>query len=214
MFLPWLTLHRNKKETLTQNYRRLGLVTKLGKPTGGSEPRRKSAPPTKHVDDHPFTVPNAANAAGAAREVLVERGPDGQIVRVLDGARANPLGDALNELDTDSESDGGGGGEAAGKDSLADQHWESWGGIRDDERPGGEEEAERPAVIRELERRAAYPAPKKTWTPSEREAEWLERLVARHGEDTEAMAWDRRLNPMQQTAKDIARRLRRWRETQ
>jgi nucleolar protein 16 len=43
---------------------------------------------------------------------------------------------------------------------------------------------------------------------SEREVEWLRRLAERHGDDTGAMARDIKLNPMQQTAADIKRRLK------
>lgn len=63
-------------------------------------------------------------------------------------------------------------------------------------------------VVRSLVEQARNPAPKKVRHLSEREAEWLGKLVAKHGEDTRAMARDARLNPMQQTAADIARRLK------
>ena len=45
---------------------------------------------------------------------------------------------------------------------------------------------------------------------SGREAEWIESLVTKHGIDTEAMFRDRKLNPMQQSQGDIARRVKKW----
>lgn len=46
---------------------------------------------------------------------------------------------------------------------------------------------------------------------SKREVEWIAKLVEKYGDNTGAMARDRRLNPMQQTEADIARRVRQWR---
>jgi nucleolar protein 16 len=45
---------------------------------------------------------------------------------------------------------------------------------------------------------------------SKREEEWIERLVERHGDDVRTMARDKRLNPMQQSEGDLARRVRLW----
>lgn len=66
--------------------------------------------------------------------------------------------------------------------------------------------------MKQLEDEANRPVEKKPRTASSREAEWLQLLVDRHGDDTAAMARDRKLNPMQQTAADIARRIRKWKK--
>ena len=66
-------------------------------------------------------------------------------------------------------------------------------------------------IVRELEEMASRPEIKRPRHVSEREAEWLGRLIEKHGDDTGAMARDLRLNPMQQTARDIARRIRKMR---
>ncbi len=126
-----------------------------------------------------------------AAEVRVERDEDGKIVRVISTGRkrANPLNDPLAELDTDS-----------GAESAEDDDAEEWGGF----------EGEQNEVVRQLEDEAGRPVEKKPRTASTREVEWLQRLVDRHGDDTAAMARDGKLNPMQQTAADIARRLRKW----
>ncbi|KAI1340969.1 ribosome biogenesis protein Nop16 [Xylariaceae sp. FL0016] len=196
----------NKNETTTQNYRRLGLVSRLRAPTGGVEPHLKSTstspataakPSTSTKPADPFTITPTSNAV--VTEARVERDPaTGKILRILSttGARrrANPLNDPLAELDSDSES---------GADANADA--EEWDGFED-----GSEDGDDNAIFRQLEAEANRPVEKKPRTQSTREAEWLERLVARHGGDTRAMARDRRLNPMQQTEADIQRRLRKW----
>lgn len=110
-------------------------------------------------------------------------------MRILGRTSSNPLNDPLNELDSDSE--------AEDRDG---QEYEEWGGIRE---TGGETE-----VVKSLMEEARCPAEKKPRHQSEREREWLGRLVAKYGDDTAAMARDRKLNPMQQTAADIARRIK------
>lgn len=185
---------RNKNETMSQNYRRLGLVAKLGKATGGTEahPHDKKGP--RGTDD-PLAIKNATskNGASVVKHVAVERDAEGRIIRVLGGAR-NPLRDPLNDLDSDSDEEGDG-----------EDDGEEWGGIGDD---GGDEA---PKVVDLLEREARRPVEKHVRHQSEREREWLQRLVDRHGDDTAAMARDARLNPMQQTKADIARRLKVYR---
>ncbi|KAI0537805.1 ribosome biogenesis protein Nop16 [Xylaria digitata] len=180
----------NKKETTMQNYRRLGLVSRLRAPTGGVEPKlRSSTASSSKPKKDPFAIHGAKNAGAA--EVQVERDEDGKIVRVISTQRkrANPLNDPLAELDTDSEAEfGHDGGNNA----------EEWGGF----------EEEQNEIVRQLEGEANRPVEKKPRTASTREAEWLQSLIDRHGDDTAAMARDRKLNPMQQTAADIARRIR------
>ncbi|ETS80231.1 hypothetical protein PFICI_07760 [Pestalotiopsis fici W106-1] len=191
----------NKDETQTQNYRRLGLVSRLQRPTGGAEPDYKNAgqgkKPSQQPVDH-FSIQGtgvsggAGGSNGVVTEVRVERDANGKIVRILGSAdgkrrRDNPLNDPLNELDTDSEAE----------DEFPDDG-ETWGGIEDT----------RTEVVRQLEEEASRPREKKPRTQSQREREWLQSLVEAHGTDTKAMARDRKLNPMQQTAADIARRLR------
>ena len=69
---------------------------------------------------------------------------------------------------------------------------------------------EKNEIIRKLEEQAASGAEKKDRLQSEREREWIERLIGKHGEDLGKMARDRRLNPMQQTEADIKRRIGKW----
>ncbi|KAL7915138.1 ribosome biogenesis protein Nop16 [Trichoderma velutinum] len=179
----------DKKETLAQNYRRLGLLARLKTPTGGTEKKLASASSSDAVVSNPSSNHFAITAAekGVLSEAKVERDAQGNIVRVL-GRKANPLNDPLNEIESSGEEDNG------------DDH-EEWGGINDD----GVGTTD---VVKSLIAEAKNPAPAKARYLSEREKEWLEKLVAKYGDDTRAMARDPKLNPMQQTAADIAKRLK------
>lgn len=105
---------------------------------------------------------------------------------------ANPLNDPLNELDDDE----------------ADE-WDGFAMVPEH----GEEEQVNP-VIRELEEAAKNGERKAPRKQSQREEEWLERLVARYGDDYGRMARDRKLNPMQQTEADIKKRVKKWQSSQ
>ncbi|KAK1972828.1 ribosome biogenesis protein Nop16 [Colletotrichum sublineola] len=182
----------NKKETLTQNYRRLGLTARLKAPTGGVEKKlsqlESSAKTVGSKPRDPFAI--ASTEEAVFEEARVERDADGKIVKIHYGSdrRSNPLNDPLNALESDAEDD--------------EREKEGWGGINDND------DESRPEVIRLLEKEAAQPTVKKPRHMSQQEREWLERLVARHGDDVAAMARDRKLNPMQQTQGDIARRIK------
>jgi nucleolar protein 16 len=104
----------------------------------------------------------------------------------------NPLNDPLND--------------------IIDDDAEEWNGFAmvPEQREG---EQENP-VIRQLEEAARNGAKKAPRKQSQREEEWLERLVSRYGEDFAKMARDRKLNPMQQTESDIAKRVRKWKASQ
>ncbi|KAF5599803.1 NOP16 [Fusarium pseudoanthophilum] len=171
----------NKKETLSQNYRRLGLVARLKAPTGGTE-KKLGATTTRAYHNDPFSIATMENAI--VSEARVERDADGKIIRILGEAKPNPLNDPLNELDNDSDAEPA----------------EEWGGIEDD--------ADATDVVKTLIEQSKQPDLPKKRHQSTREREWLEKLVAKYGDDTAAMARDRKLNPMQQTAADIAKRIR------
>ena len=120
-------------------------------------------------------------------EARVERDPKtGKILRVLHSERkANPLNDRLNDIE--------------------DDEGEEFGGFDDNEK------GEKNEIVKKLEEQASMSAPKKERKQSEREREWIERLVGRWGEEYGKMARDKRLNPMQQTEGDIRRRIEKWR---
>ncbi|KAG6033165.1 hypothetical protein E4U41_006980 [Claviceps citrina] len=211
----------NKNETLSQNYRRLGLLARLKAPTGGTEKKLSTsggggsttatttATTTHRISKNdPFAITSVGKAV--VSEAKVERDADGKIVRILSTSsrgKANPLNDRLAALESDSDSGsdfdsgdrhghGHGHGHAGGE----------WGGIA--EREAAEEDGTTTEIVKSLIEESNHPAPRTKRYQSEAERGWLERLVRRHGDDTAAMARDMKLNPMQQTARDIARRIK------
>ncbi|KAL3417540.1 ribosome biogenesis protein Nop16 [Phlyctema vagabunda] len=193
---PIIAANWNQDETLTQNYRRLGLASRLNAATGGIEKLRTGKDTHSQTSTiNKLAIENAFPTTIAPAEARVERDPEtGKIVRVVhdqsSAARANPLNDPLN---TDSEDD-------------EEKGYEEFDGFE-----GEAESKDKNEIVRKLEELAAREAPKKERTQSEREREWIERLVAVHGDDYARMFRDRKLNPMQQTENDIRRRVSKWR---
>lgn len=172
---------------MTQNYRRLGLISRLKAPTGGVEKRIHQKTPKQ-----PLSIKPLEDAV--VTETRVERDASGRITRIIDPkSKNNPLNDPLNQFDSDEEDD-------------ETEKQEEWTGIEDEE---GDLD-EQTEIVRQLEEQARQVMEKRPRHHSDREQEWLERLVAKHGDDVAAMARDRKLNPMQQTEGDLARRIRRW----
>jgi nucleolar protein 16 len=192
---------------LSQNYRRLGLTARLNHATGGTEKTiallglNDSA--SSRADAAANSTADALNIVSKAKrpenipteEIEVERDPEtGAILRVTGTfeQKDNPLNDPLNDIE----------------DANEDAEWNGFAMVP--ERP---DEAQNP-VIRELEEAALNGAKKAPRGQSQREQEWVERLVSKYGEDYAKMARDRKLNPMQQTAADIKKRVTKWQKAQ
>jgi nucleolar protein 16 len=192
--------------TLTQNYRRLGLASRLNAPAGGVEKDRgiTASLGVKRAAD-PLHISRNGNPLTEIQpdEVRVERDPKtGNILRVVREGnddeeveiagrkrrQSNPLGDPLNEL-LDNE-----------------RH------AKLNQEPSGSK------FIQGLELRAAREAKsvkkRRPRQQSQREQEWVLRLVEKHDDNYLAMFRDRKLNPMQQTEGDLRRRIRIWNESQ
>ena len=206
-WIPPSNTRRNQKETLSQNYRRLGLTARLNHATGGTEKTIASLdlnnPSSSRADTASNSTANALNIVSSKphptsadlEEIEVERDPEtGAIVRIIggdndaDAINDNPLNDPLNELD--------------------DAEGEEWTGFA----MVPNESSDNP-VIRQLEAAARNGVRKAPRGQSQRETEWVERLVEKYGEDYDKMARDARLNPMQQTAADIRKRVKKWKST-
>ena len=69
-------------------------------------------------------------------------------------------------------------------------------------------------IVPELEEASRLEKKPKKRKQSQREAEWIQRLVERWGDDFEAMVRDRKLNTMQQSEGDLRRRVKIWRRNQ
>ena len=75
---------------------------------------------------------------------------------------------------------------------------------------GDEEVVFSGGIVPELEEQARYSRRKRPRTQSQREREWIERLVERWGDDWGSMVRDRKLNPNQQNEGDLKRRVAVW----
>ncbi|KAE8349420.1 ribosome biogenesis protein Nop16 [Aspergillus coremiiformis] len=195
----------DRELTLTQNYRRLGLVHRLNTPAGGSE-KRPTKDGVEAVTENSLHIKSSAQAATKnikLGETKVERDPEtGKIIRVIRPEdhdmievagrkvrRSNPLNDPLNDLSDDDMEDSESQKKASGN-----------------------------AIVKQLERQADQEGQavkaKKPRHLSQREVEWITRLIERHGDNITAMARDMKLNPMQQTEGDLRRRIRKFKESQ
>lgn len=193
-----ISVLRNQKETLSQNYRRLGLTARLNHATGGTEKTIKllglNDAKSSRADAAPGSTADVLNIVSQSQkpskmeidEVQVERDPEtGKILRVIGGPdekNDNPLNDPLNELD--------------------DDEWNGFAMVPPTP-------SDNP-VIRQLEEAARNGVRKEPRTQSEREQEWIQRLVAKYDHDYSRMVRDRKLNPMQQSEGDIKRRITKW----
>lgn len=182
------------------------MTTRLNAPTGGVEKKTAEAAAmttdSLHITSSSTTGGNGRQAKLQPEEVQVERDPEtGKIVRVIHNdqqdqevllfgrkrRRDNPLNDPLDDLP--------------------------------EPQPGA---TERPAAetqfIRQLEARVAQEEEalkhRKPRHQSQREQEWIQRLVEKYGDNIQAMVRDRKLNPFQQSEGDLRRRIRKWRESQ
>jgi nucleolar protein 16 len=193
---PGLTqIHRNQNETLTQNYRRLGLTSRLNSATGGIE-KLRAGYDSKTSTTSKLAISNAIPKTIAPTEAQVERDSEtGKIIRVIHAAsKPNPLNDPLNSNSEDEE--------------VVDDG-EEFEGF--DVRSGEKTEAN--PIVQQLEDMAARAPEEKPRKQSEREREWIERLVGKYGDEYKRMARDMKLNPMQQTEADIRKRVDKWRSS-
>lgn len=179
---------RDQSLTLSQNYRRLGLTSKLNAATGGTEKPSASSFDSTAPKKDAFSIKSKVPTTLIPTEARIERDPStGAILRVIHAeARGmeNPLNDPLNEMSD---------GEPLA--SLTDGSLQAQTGI-----------------VKELEEQASLEAKKKPRQQSKREGEWIANLVATYGDDYRRMVRDRKMNPMQQSEGDLKRRVRKWKE--
>lgn len=173
------------------------MLHKLNAPSGGEQ--------RLPGEEDPSAVSHSLHITGSGKtatqidvgEAKVERDPEtGKILRVIRDEdeievagrkrrRANPLNDPLNE--------------------LSDEEMEA-------------QQVSRAGVVPQLEHQADREdqavKSKKPRHLSQREEEWITRLVEKHGDDLAAMVRDRKLNPMQQSEGDLRRRINKWRKAQ
>ena len=179
-----IAAHWDKNLTLSQNYRRLGLTSKLNRPAGGVEPTTKSTEPNEANSNHgemrDLTIKSDHNSQRAIGSVKVIRDAEGKIISVVrDGEkqkRGNPLNDPLNELSEDEM-------------NIAN--------------PGVSR-----GIVPELEEASKMIQKKPPRKQSKREQEWIGRLIDTWNDDLAGMSRDRNLNPMQHSPGDLRKRIK------
>lgn len=197
---PLVAAHWDQSLTLRQNYKNLGLSSRLNSSTGGIEkPYKNRTTSAANAEREGLGV--ARNKRGTQLQpamVKVSRDERGAIIGIVRDAkkeahkrRNNPLNDPLNDLSSDSTDN-----DESGDEEIATQ----------------QSRTSKVGIISELEDSAKYEKRKGPRKQSQREREWIERLVGVHGEDYGAMVRDRRLNPMQQSEGDLRRRVAVWRK--
>lgn len=225
---PIIAANWDKSQTLSQNYKRLGLATKLNKHTGGVErkggdidlgvydgsddegrKRKRSGADSLHVTSGSSKRKERLDVG----EVRVERDPEtGRILRVVEEKRSkpNPLNDPLNEVEGLDEEDGE---EGASWEQLAKQQHDlelrGDQGREDDDEDNEEGKTE---VVKALEARASRPKAKYERKQTENEVAFIKELVRKHGEDYGKMARDMKINYMQRSEGDLKKRIKIWKE--
>ncbi|RPB12193.1 hypothetical protein P167DRAFT_464220, partial [Morchella conica CCBAS932] len=166
----------DKKQTLAQNYKRLGLVSRLNGRAGGQETSLAAAAAQKAAGTK---APASSKPKLAPGEALIERDEDGNIINIVYGKSAE---EALNDDDEEEE---------------------EFTGIEDT----------RTDIVKQLEAQAAVVV-RRERNQTDREKAWVEALVQKYGKDYNKMVFDRKLNPFQQSAGDIKRRVEKWEKSQ
>lgn len=197
---PIIAANWDKHLTLSQNYDRLGLASKLNSRSGGTEAKATQTEDTKGDQlrrQDPLAVTASRPVTTGLRTAKVVRDAEGNIVEVVqEGKVANPLNDPLNAMEEDSEGEG--------SFDTSDRP------NRDRMNYAGVVPKLEAAALAELVEVAARKRPRRQ---SQREREWIDRLVEKYGQDIRAMSKDRKLNPNQQSEPDIRRRIEVWRKS-
>ncbi|CUS21938.1 LAQU0S04e04280g1_1 [Lachancea quebecensis] len=175
--------------TLSQNYEKLGLRSKLQDPAGGKEASLEKVIAKEPLAKTPFSGDSDEewdsdsdnSTRNAADDVVSEENiPLGE-ARILRDNEGNVLKIVYGKKDV------GGGDESSAVVSQQET-----------------------TTVKELKAFAARPVVTKVRTPSEREELWLKSLYEKHGDDYRKMFFDKKLNVMQQTEADIRKRVIKW----
>ncbi|KAL8644842.1 MAG: hypothetical protein Q9226_007568 [Calogaya cf. arnoldii] len=184
----------DKHLTLSQNYHRLGLASRLNSSSGGTEAKATQTEDVKGEQPRKEDLLDVTASRPATIELKttkVLRDAEGNIVKAIQKAKpANPLHDPLNAME--EERDGENTFDASNRPN------------KDRMNHAGSFPL---AGLVEVANR------KKPRKQSQREQEWIERLVEKHGQDIRSMNKDPKFNQNQQTEADIRRRIEVWRKS-
>lgn len=120
-------------------------------------------------------------------EARIERDADGNVVRIVYGSAVGDGSNSSSETDDEEEEEF----EGFGEDNSGDT-----------------------SVVKQLEEMARNVIPSAPRVQSDREQDWIADLVNKHGDDYEAMKWDKKLNVFQQSAGDLKKRVVKWKKNQ
>lgn len=222
---PVIAANWDSKQTLSQNYARLGLTTRLNKQTGGKE-NFEDGP--KYASDSLAVNPSRSSrrkgaSSGASpsgvdsgiQEVRVERDPEtGKIIQILDQSDSPALvsagkGRKKTAAEISLEKSGGRPFPDLQTEDQSDQDDASesgseFAGFADTHASGGfigeaARAADATPVVHDLTGAAlaAQAQPRAKRRQSERERQWCARMIEMHGGNYKAMFRDRTLNVLQ-----------------
>ncbi|CAO3650438.1 unnamed protein product [Cunninghamella blakesleeana] len=172
----------DKKQTLTQNYRRLGLLTSLnGKAAGGTEKLYPEEQPMIEDQDGEEREPIDISKLSEEEieelrktlrpdEGLIQRDDEGNIIKIITGIQQT-------------------------HDDILDA-------------PIVPVEA-KTDFVRQLEEQASNVHVGTRYT-ADGESRWLEKLIEKHDDDYNAMFWDKELNVNQLTANQLKKRIKNY----
>ncbi|WPH02415.1 Hypothetical protein R9X50_00527900 [Acrodontium crateriforme] len=200
---PIIAANWDKSQTLSQNYKRLGLTSKLNKTTGGVEKKAADLEEGNASPDNLKILGSKGPVQLEVSEAKIERDPKtGAILRVIDDGlkkkKPNPLNDPLNDLDSDDD-------EEQKSDEGFNQHASNIEGRQ----PSGTAKTD---VVAQLEQAASRCAPKFKAKQSEGERAFIEELLQKYGEDYTKMARDTKINYMQRSEGDLKKRVKKWKQ--
>ena len=178
---PIVAAHWDKSLTLSQNYRRLGLTSKLNRPTGGVELTTVPSEDEEQrpTSSDPLAIRGDQHVQKVVSSVKVIRDAEGKIISVIqdeEQKRDNPLNDPLDQL-SDEETDILERGVSKG-------------------------------IVPELEEASRMVKKKVPRKQSKRDQEWIERLIGKWGDDLAGMSRDTKLNPTQHSAGELRKRIK------
>lgn len=211
---PIIAANWDKSQTLSQNYRRLGLAARLNKQTGGVEKDLSKLGAAGEGENEQTSRHDSLKINSSAGldsfglgEAKVEKDPKtGRIIRVIPNneivQKPNPLQDPLNDLDSDSDE------EVFDGFALDNQH----GNVEPPKNSTRHVPISSTSIVRQLEESASLPAAKYKRRQTENEQAFVQSLVRKHGLDYGKMARDMKLNYMQRSEGDLKRRVKIWKD--
>ncbi|KAI0637084.1 ribosome biogenesis protein Nop16 [Trametes polyzona] len=198
------------RKTVRQNYEALGLAATLNPIASGGTERPLCAHP-EHEDRLPEDQPEASTSTSAASSSSAKPAGAkglpkgyGKIIRDADG---NVVDVELADDDEEEEDAAMDEGLEDVPDPAANEQLAGWVGLGSDPRKRAPESAGT-RVVQELEQLSEARGGRVPRFTSKGELAVLRRLVAKYGEDVEAMARDRKLNVDQRTAGELRRAIR------